>query len=660
MLSQQKIMINSQAQRWRFKIRINKFEISNSQIFDEQLNDRQEVFALICVGVVQTHVDKSEQRVSKQLRHFENQFDNAKIDILSEQEEEDHAIDLIEGKESSFMFLYNLSQTELAELRRYIDDALTKDWIRHSVSLADASILFVSKKNDDLRLCVNYRELNSITVKNRHSLPLIIETLDRLSDVKRFTALNLKNVYHRLRIKRSDEWKTAFRTRYDHFEYQIMSFELANAPTIFQVYINKVLRDLVDDICVIYLNDILIYSSESTQHWRHVKLILQRLRDFELYVNLKKCVFDTTQMKFLSFIVFIDEVSMNSEWMRTIEEWSRPRTYRELQMFLRFVNFYRRFVYRYSHIVASLTDLLKDSSQSKKSESFEWPTEVEQAFRRLKQIFTSTPLLQHYDSFKRIRIEIDVFIFGIAGIMTQSNEDEHWRSMAFWSRKLISAKQNYEIHDQELLIIVTVFKQWRHYLESSSHLIEVWFDHNNLRDFMKIKKLNQRQARWALKLAVYDFEIFHRFDSRNSTNESSRRLDYEDVCPLNTRLLFTLQNKLTLTAGDIALSKSRRKKTSLDHTLASVQANAIDASLRPSQSKRKILADLVPVFQLAEIQVIILQKIVADISETVYEKPQRSMKFLIKNLQTENAYVIRLRTNIQSSALNRRSKSKEV
>ena len=186
------------------------------------------------------------------------------------------------------MSLYNLSQRKLTKFRRYIENALIKNWIWHSISLVDASILFVFKKNDDLKLCVNYKKFNSVTVKNRHFLFFIIETFDRLNDVKRYIKFDLKNVYHRLRIKRDDEWKTMFRTRYEHFEYQILSFELINASTIFQTYINKALRNLVDAICVIYLNDILIFSEISTQHWRHVKMILERLRDYELYVNLKK------------------------------------------------------------------------------------------------------------------------------------------------------------------------------------------------------------------------------------------------------------------------------------------------------------------------------------------------------------------------------------
>ena len=197
--------------------------------------------------------------MSEKLREYEDVFLIEEVDRLSSHEERNHIIETT--TELSFNSLYNLSNIELATLRTYLDDVLAKDWIQYSTSSVESLILFVSKKNNDLRLCVDYRELNKVTIKNRHSLSLISETLDRLNEVKRFTKLNLKNTYHRIRIRKGDEWKTAFRTRYDHFEYLIMLFDLINASATFQIYINKSLTSLINNFCVVYLNDILIYSS---------------------------------------------------------------------------------------------------------------------------------------------------------------------------------------------------------------------------------------------------------------------------------------------------------------------------------------------------------------------------------------------------------------
>ena len=167
------------------------------------------------------------------MKNYKEFFNNEKIEMLFEQHDENHAIDLMKNKKSLFMFLYNLAQNELTKLRWYLNNVLTKKWIKHFVSSTKASILFIFKKDEKLRLYIDYKSLNVVIVKNRHSLSLITKTLNRLNEFKRFTKLNLKNIYHRICIKRDNEWKTMFRTRYEHFEYQIMSFELINASATF-------------------------------------------------------------------------------------------------------------------------------------------------------------------------------------------------------------------------------------------------------------------------------------------------------------------------------------------------------------------------------------------------------------------------------------------
>ena len=208
---------------------------------------------------------------------------------------------------------------------------------------------------------MNYWDLNKITVKNHHSLSLISETLDRLNKVKQFIKLNLKNIYYCLRIQNEDEWKMMFHTHYNHFKYMIMLFDLINASVIFQTYINKILTKLLNDFCVIYLNDILIFFIEKTDHVNHIKQILERLRKFKLYASLKKCEFFITKVNFLKFIIFIKNVSMNLSKVNIIKTWLRSKMYWEIQVFLRFINFYRRFIHYYSQIAESLTKLLRDS-----------------------------------------------------------------------------------------------------------------------------------------------------------------------------------------------------------------------------------------------------------------------------------------------------------
>ena len=312
-------------------------------------------------------------------------------------EKHDYAIEINE-EESLHESLYNLSETELNVLRKYLDDVLVKSWIKHSVSPADASVLFVSKKDEDLRLCVNYWGLNCITIKNWHFLSLISEILDQLSEAEIFIKLDLKNVYHHIQIWQSDEWKTVFCTCYDHFEYMIMSFELINASVIFQTYINQVLVSIVNSLCVVYLDDILIYSHDKEKHKHYVCKVLEWLHKFKLYINLKKYAFFTNNVEFLRFIVSTDSVMMNSQRVEIIENWSILKSFYEVQIFLEFANFYQQFIEAYSWIASSFISLLKESKNKKKTESFLWLDDVKKTFSRLKEVFTTASVLIHFNS----------------------------------------------------------------------------------------------------------------------------------------------------------------------------------------------------------------------------------------------------------------------
>ena len=202
----------------------------------------------------------------------------------------DHVIELVDGQQPPYGPIYSLGPVELETLKAYIETNLANGFIKPSKSPAGAPILFDRKSDGSLRLCVDYRGLNNLTIKNRYPLPLIGESLDRLGRAKRFTQLDLTSAYHRMRIREGDEWKTAFRTRYGHFEYQVMPFGLTNAPASFQGYINKILAEKLDIFVIVYLDDILIYTDDDGDgHVTAVRWVLEQLRKFSLYANLKKC-----------------------------------------------------------------------------------------------------------------------------------------------------------------------------------------------------------------------------------------------------------------------------------------------------------------------------------------------------------------------------------
>jgi hypothetical protein len=521
------IQIDTRTRTWRLGIDEPKIQLLDAGAFAEAIQSEPRVYAMVLAGVWSE--DESDARAARvgsvgegptipeELKEYEDVFSVEEAGRLPPARATDHAIETT--GEPPHGPLYNLSTTELGVLRRYIDDALEKGWIRRSTSPAGAPVLFVPKGDGSLRLCVDYRGLNKLTVKNRH-----------------------------------DEWKTAFRTRYGHFEYMVMPFGLSNAPGTFQAYISRALMGLVDNTCVVYMDDILIYSEDPSQHYRHVAEVLKRLRQFQLFVKLSKCLFAVTEVEFLGFIVSTNGVLMDPKRIDTIVQWPVPKSYLNVQEFLGFTNFYRRFVEAYSKITVPLTSLLQGSKNGKKTGPFLWNEEAAEAFRRLREAFTPGVILIHFDPTLRIRVETDASGFAISGILSQLKEGQ-WRPVAFYSRKLQGAELNYETHDSELLAIVVAFKQWRHYLEGSAHTIEVLTDHNNLRGFMNVKALNGRQARWAVALAPYDFTIIHRAGKTNPADAPSRRPDYEVGANASlTRLLPTLQHKLQATAEVASLS----------------------------------------------------------------------------------------------------------
>src|SRR5437868_5503636 len=209
----------------------------------------------------------------------------------------------------------------------------------------------------------------------------------------------------------------AFRTRYDHFEYMVMPFELAKAPATFQAYINRALAGLVDVTCIVYIDDILIYSKDPKAHRRHVTEVLERLRKHGLYMKLSKCKFSTDTVEFLGFMIGSGDMVMESSHMETILKWPVPCTYGEIQVFLDFTNFYRRFIANYLKIATLLTALLKGSKNGKKTESYILMKEAKEAFRKLKATFATAPVLQHFDPEKPIRIETDASGFAVAAIL---------------------------------------------------------------------------------------------------------------------------------------------------------------------------------------------------------------------------------------------------
>ncbi|KAJ1587846.1 hypothetical protein NDA12_001288 [Ustilago hordei] len=462
--------------------------------------------------------------IPKPYQHLRDVFDEVEADKLPHHTEHDLHLELIEGGKPPQGPLYLKGPKEMSELRRYLDENLEKGFIRPSKSPARSPVLFVPKKDGGLRLCVDYRGLNEITVKNRAPLPLIEEQLFLLRKARIYTKLDLRAAYNLIRIAKGDEWKTAFGTQLGLYEYLVMPFGLANAPAHFQSFINDIFRDIIGVYVVVYLDDFLIFSDTEEVHVKHVTEVLTRLRSNRLFAKLSKCEFHTKTVEFLGYIIKPTGIEMDPEKVRTVKEWPMPESIHDIQRFLGFANFYRRFIAHFARIAKPLTALVKPIERFKK---FELPEEAQQAFHKLIQAFTSAGVLQHFDYHLPTRLETDASDFAIAGVLKQEHEGR-WHPVAFYSRKMSSAEKNYEIHDKELLAVVACLTQWRHMLAGLPNQLVILTDHEALKYFKSQRRITGRQARWAILLADFDFILQYRpGDKGGEPDALTRRTDMQ-------------------------------------------------------------------------------------------------------------------------------------
>lgn len=483
---------------------------------DDELTD------YVIVKTEKLYATSDEPRIPEEYREFQDVFTAPADGVLPKHGPFDHEINTMEGTEPTFKPIYQLSQKESDTLKEYIDENLKKGYIRASKSSAGYPIIFVPKKDGSLRLCVDYRHLNSITIKDRHPLPLIHEMQDRIGGAKYFSKYDITNAYHRIRIKPGHEWKTAFRTKFGHYEYKVMPFGLTNAPATFQRFIFKALEEYLDIFVVAYLDDILVFSKTLEEHVKHNKLVLQKMREAEVTLKLKKCEFHVQETSFLGYRISPDGLGMEEDKVKSIMEWPTPKSVKEVQQFLGLANYYRKIIDGYAGVASGLYRL------TKKDQKFEWDDAAEKSFQQLKSLFGQGTIVATFSYEEPIILETDASDYALGARLTQPGSDGKYRPVAFWSRKMIPAELNYDVHDKELLAIVSAFQVWRAYLEGAKHTVTVKSDHKNLTFFTTTKVLTRRQARWAETLAQYDFRIEHCKGTENSQADAlSRRPDYE-------------------------------------------------------------------------------------------------------------------------------------
>jgi len=402
----------------------------------------------------------------------------------------DYAIDLREDFVPRKGRIYPLSRTEKEEVQAFVESQLKKGYIRPSKSPQTSPVLFVPKKDGKKRMVQDYRYVNKETIKNSYPLPLISELIDNMGTKKVFTKMDLQWGYNNVRIKEGDEWKAAFTTHLGSFEPTVMYFGLTNSPATFQTMMNDLFRDMINkgDIAT-FIDDVLVATKTEEGHDEIVEEVLRRLEENDLYVKPEKCMWKVREIGFLGVIMGPERFWMEPEKVEGVTKWLTPQCVKDVQKFLGLANYYWQFVKDFAKIAKPLYQLVR------KDEKWRWEKEQEKAFTKLKEIFTTKPVLAVPDLDKEMRVEADASDYTTGGVLSVKEEDGKWRPVAFISKSLNDTERNYKIHDKEMLAVIRCLEAWRHFLERAITKFEVWTDHKNLEYFMTNQKLNRRQVR---------------------------------------------------------------------------------------------------------------------------------------------------------------------
>ncbi|GJZ63107.1 putative reverse transcriptase domain-containing protein [Tanacetum coccineum] len=325
-------------------------------------------------------------------------------------------------------------------------------------------------------MCIDYRELNKLTVKNRYPLPRIDDLFDQLQGSNIYSKIDLRSCYHQRRVREEDILKTAFKTRYSHYVFQVMPFCLTNAPVVFMDLMNRVCKPYLDKFVIVFIDDILIYSNNKKEHEEHLKAILELLKKEELYAKFSKCL----------------------------------------------AGYYRRFIKGFLKIAKSMTKI------TQKGVKFDWGDKVEAAFQLIKKKLCSAPILALPEGSEDFILYCDASIKGLGTVLMQRE-----KVIAYASRQLKILEKNYMTHDLELGSVVFALKIWRHYLYGTKCM--VFTDHKSLQDILDQKELNMRQRRWLELLNDYDCEIRYHPGKANVVADALSRKERNK--PLQVRAL---------------------------------------------------------------------------------------------------------------------------
>ncbi|GKA69755.1 putative reverse transcriptase domain-containing protein [Tanacetum coccineum] len=380
------------------------------------------------------------------------------------------------------------------------------------------------------RTCIDSRELNKLTVRNRYPLPRIDDLFDQLQGSSVYSKIDLRSGYHQLRVRDEDIPKTAFRTRYGHYEFQVMPFGLTNAPAVFMDLMNRVCKPYLDKFVIVFIDDILIYSHNEEEHVKHLRIILELLKKEKLYAKFSKCDFWIRIVQFLGHLIDSQGLHVDPAKIKAVKNWTSPTTPTEVRQFLGLAGYYRRFIKDFSKIAKSLTEL------TQKNKKYIWGEDQESAFQLLKQKLCEAPILALPEGNDDFVVYCDASHQGMGAVLMQRE-----KVIAYASRQLKPNEENYTTHDLELGAVVFALKIWRHYLYGTKCIVFTY--HKSLQHILNQKELNMRQRRWLELLADYDCGIRYHLGKANIVVDAlSQKVQ---IKPLRVRsLVMTIHPKL--------------------------------------------------------------------------------------------------------------------
>ena len=349
------------------------------------------------------------------IREFPDVFPE-ELPRVPPEREVDLSIEVVQGTTPISRTSYRMALTELKELKTQLQELLDKGFIRPSVSPWGALVLFVKKKDGTLRMCIDYRQINKVTVKNKYPLPRMEDLFDQLKGASVFSKIDLRSGYYQLRVKDVDVSKTTFKTRYGHYEFLVMPFGLTNAPTAFMNLMNRVFHPYLDQFVVVFIDDILVYYKDAQEHEHHLRIVFQSLRENQLFAKLSKCDFWLKEVSFLGHIVSAEGIRVDPVKIEAVVSWKPPRNVTEVRGFLGLAGYYQRFVQGFSVVASSLTRLLR------KGVKFKWDDKCQSSLKRLKEILVEAPVLIQPTSGRDYIVYSDASRIGLGCVLMQDGK----------------------------------------------------------------------------------------------------------------------------------------------------------------------------------------------------------------------------------------------